>query len=111
MNRLRKSTAVLLAVLVMGLVSHTNAAWANENANSDGPQDNVTRHEPKVMAAPVQKIPKVKLEKKASPEMKKYLLIGLASIVVVGGTAAALSAGGDSGGDGGSESSNIDISW
>ncbi len=108
MNRLKKSIAMLLAGLVMGLYSQTSAAWADENTDNGGPQKKVTHHEPKVMAAPVQKVPKVKLKKTSSPEMKKYALIGLASLLAVGGTVAALSTGG---GEGGSDASNIEIEW
>jgi hypothetical protein len=95
MNALNKCIAGLLAFFLMGLYFPGKASCTDSQMLAKADEESIAQHEPKVMAAEEKEIPKVKVTEKKQKGFKKYLWIGLGTLVV-GGAAAALASGGSS---------------
>jgi hypothetical protein len=102
------SGLLILTFLSLNLPAAAQCEDSLSLARAD--KKHITRHEPRIMAAPEEDILVVQVEKKSGP---KYLWLGLGAAVVLGLVAAGAGGGGGGGGDTPPEtgSGNISVGW
>jgi hypothetical protein len=111
MNILSRCIAGMLTFFLMGLYFPRSAACADPQMIVKSDEKAITQHEPQFMSTQKKEIPKVKADGKKQKGLKKYLWIGLGTLLVGGGTALALASGGSSNDNPDNNSGDFKAEW
>ena len=111
MKILKKIIGGLLALSLIGIYFSENAYCAAPQTRFGTEKKALTLHKPEVMSEPEKEIPKVDKEDQDQNNLKKYVWVGLASLLIAGGAAAVVASGDSDDGTGDSDNGTFKLKW